>query len=56
MVFAEDEDEFYALMTEMQNKLHALGYEQVCENDLANAKAQNEARLAAAAAVLEQTE
>lgn len=56
MVFAEDEDEFYALMTEMQNKLHALGYEQVCENDLANAKAQNEARMAAAAAVLEQTE
>lgn len=50
MVFADNEEIFYSLQEEMQNKLTALGYEQVCENDLTYAKQQNEARMAAAAA------
>lgn len=47
MVFAKDEAAFYELLDTMQQKLASLGYEQILEKDLADAMAQNEARLAA---------
>jgi multiple sugar transport system substrate-binding protein/putative aldouronate transport system substrate-binding protein len=44
MVFAKDEAEFESLLAEMQETANGLGYEKVLEVDIANAKAQNEAR------------
>ncbi len=50
MIFADNEEQFFILQEEMQNKLASLGYDRVCENDLMNAQNQNEARVAAAMA------
>lgn len=41
MVFAKDEETFYALQKEMQNTALSLGYGQVLEWDMRNAEAQN---------------
>ncbi len=49
MVFANDEAEFESLLAEMQKTAEGLGYETVLEFDMANAKAQNDARVAVAA-------
>jgi multiple sugar transport system substrate-binding protein/putative aldouronate transport system substrate-binding protein len=46
MSFAASEAEFEQLLAEMQETALGLGYEQVYEFDLENAKAQNEARIA----------
>ena len=43
MIFAADESEFNALLTEMQNLVLELGYEDVLAFDLEVAKALNEA-------------
>lgn len=48
MVFAKDEAEFYSLLKEMQDTVISLGYEQVLEADIENAKAYHEARMASA--------
>lgn len=48
MAFAKDDAEFDSLLAEMQETVNGLGYEKVLEVDMANAKAQNEARLAVA--------
>jgi putative aldouronate transport system substrate-binding protein len=48
MAFAKDDAEFDSLQAEMQETVNGLGYEQVLEVDMANAKAQNEARVAVA--------
>ncbi|WP_129789850.1 ABC transporter substrate-binding protein [Promicromonospora panici] len=48
MAFAKDEAEFDSLLAEMQETANGLGYEKVLEVDIANAKAQNEARAAVA--------
>ncbi len=45
MSFAADEAEFDSLLKEMQEKAVGLGYDQVYEFDLENAKAQTEARV-----------
>ena len=47
MVFAKDEATFYDLMNQLQKKTKALGYSAVYEEDLKNAKDQDEARKAA---------
>jgi putative aldouronate transport system substrate-binding protein len=48
MAFAKDDAEFDSLQAEMQETVNGLGYEEVLEVDMANAKAQNEARVAVA--------
>ena len=53
MVFARNEDTFYALQKEMQNAAASLGYDQVLEEDLRNATAQNELRAEAVALLSE---
>ncbi|TRY17762.1 ABC transporter substrate-binding protein [Tessaracoccus rhinocerotis] len=45
MAFAANEAEFESLLTQMQETANGLGYEQVLEFDMANAKAQDEARV-----------
>mgnify|MGYP004422923339 CR=1 FL=1 len=50
MVFAKDEDTFYALQTKMQDTVKSLGYDQVLEYDLQLAHKKIESKLAAAAA------
>ncbi len=50
MVFAADDDEFNSLLKDMQDTVIGLGYNDVLAVDLTNAKAQNDARVAAAAA------
>ncbi|MEU1970847.1 extracellular solute-binding protein [Microbacterium sp. NPDC019599] len=49
LVFAENDAQFEALLAEMQEKANGLGYEQVLEVDMANAKEQNDARIAVVA-------
>lgn len=44
MVFANNEEEFNTLLTEMQDIANGLGYEQVLEIDMASAKDQNAQR------------
>ena len=44
MIFAEDEEAFYALLATMQEKVKSLGYDEVYAVDLQNALRQNEAR------------
>ena len=46
MIFAENEQEFYALLKEMQDIVNSLGYEQVLAADIENAKAYHAARVA----------
>lgn len=46
MVFAEDQEAFEKLLSEMQGMVLGLGYEQVLEYDMTCALEQNEARLA----------
>jgi len=46
MVFAEDEQEFYSLLKEMQDIVISLGYEQVLAVDIENARAYHTARIA----------
>ncbi|EOL42642.1 hypothetical protein RV11_GL002964 [Enterococcus phoeniculicola] len=48
MSFAKDEKEFNKLLKEMQDTAKGLGYEQVFEVDMANAKDQNEQRISVA--------
>lgn len=50
MVFAKDEDTFYALQTKMQDTVKSLGYDQVLDYDLQLAHKKIESKLAAAAA------
>ncbi|QNU68444.1 extracellular solute-binding protein [Ruminiclostridium herbifermentans] len=50
MVFASSDDEFYSLQKEMQETVKGLGYDKVLAIDMKNAKDQNAARVAAAAA------
>jgi putative aldouronate transport system substrate-binding protein len=50
MVFAANEDEFNSLLKEMQDTVKGLGYDQVLEVDMQNAKDQDAARVEAAAA------
>ncbi len=50
MVFAENEAEFNSLLKEMQDIVIGLGYDKVLAVDMKNAKDQNDARVAAAAA------
>ncbi len=50
MVFAANEEEFNSLLKEMQDTVNGLGYDKVMEVDMKNAKDQNDARIAAAAA------
>jgi putative aldouronate transport system substrate-binding protein len=49
MVFAKDQAEFDSLLEEMQTTAEGLGYATVLEFDMANAQAQNDARVAVAA-------
>jgi len=49
MVFAENDAQFEALLKELQDTANGLGYDQVLEVDMANAKAQNDARIAVVA-------
>lgn len=44
MVFAEDEETFYELLSRMQKEAKSLGYDSVLELDLENARAQEAAR------------
>ena len=46
MVFAENDAQFESLLDELIETANGLGYEKVLEVDMANAKEQNEARLA----------
>lgn len=48
MIFAKDETEFYSLLKEMQDTVRSLGYEQVLNYDLENAKKYIEAKIASA--------
>ena len=48
MSFAKDDKEFNKLLKEMQDTANGLGYEQVLEVDMANAKDQNEQRVSVA--------
>jgi putative aldouronate transport system substrate-binding protein len=48
MVFAKDDAEFDALLTSMQETVDGLGYQTVLDFDMANAQAQNDARVAVA--------
>ncbi len=50
MVFASNEDEFNSLLKEMQDTVKGLGYDQVLEVDMQNAKDQNASRAEAVAA------
>lgn len=45
MVFAENEEEFYALQEKMQKEAISLGYEQILAYDLENAKAKEQDKL-----------
>ncbi|MCF4120195.1 ABC transporter substrate-binding protein [Antribacter sp. KLBMP9083] len=45
MVFAKDEAEFESLLASLQETAEGLGFEKVLEVDMANAKAQDEARV-----------
>lgn len=49
MVFAENEAQFDSLLKDLQDTAAGLGYDKVLENDMANAKSQNDARVAIAA-------
>lgn len=44
MIFAQNEEEFYNLLTAMQTKVKSLGYDEVYSVDIHNAYNQNEAR------------
>ncbi|MEU1971914.1 extracellular solute-binding protein [Microbacterium sp. NPDC019599] len=46
MVFAENDAQFESLLDELIETANGLGYEQVLEVDMANAKSQNDARIA----------
>jgi multiple sugar transport system substrate-binding protein/putative aldouronate transport system substrate-binding protein len=46
MVFAKDQAEFDSLLKKMQDTVKGLGYDKVLEVDMANAKSQNDARVA----------
>ena len=46
MVFAENDAQFESLLDELIEKANGLGFEKVLEVDMANAKEQNEARVA----------
>ena len=46
MVFAENDAQFESLLDELIETANGLGYEQVLEVDMDNAKEQNEARVA----------
>ncbi len=48
MVFAENETEFNSLLKEMQDTAKGLGYDKVLKVDMANAKDQNDQRVAVA--------
>ncbi|MFC8798362.1 ABC transporter substrate-binding protein [Promicromonospora sp. NPDC057138] len=48
MAFAKDDAEFDSLLAQLQETVNGLGYEKVLDVDMANAKAQNEARVAVA--------
>lgn len=48
MVFAKDDAEFDALLASMQETVEGLGYQTVLDFDMANAQAQNDARVAVA--------
>ena len=48
MVFAESESQFESLRDELIETANGLGYEQVLEFDMDNAKSQNDARVAVA--------
>ncbi len=48
MVFAENEAQFESLKKELQETAAGLGYDEVLEFDLANAKSQDDARVAVA--------
>jgi putative aldouronate transport system substrate-binding protein len=48
MAFAKDDTEFDSLLAELEETVNGLGYEKVLEVDMANAKAQNDARVAVA--------
>lgn len=50
MVFAANDEEFNSLLKDMQDTVIGLGYDQVLAVDMQNAKDQNDARIAAAAA------
>ncbi|WP_062377487.1 extracellular solute-binding protein [Demequina pelophila] len=50
LVFAQDDAQFESLLADLQSKAEGLGFAQVLEVDMANAKAQNDARLAITAA------
>ncbi len=47
-VFAADENEFNSIIKEMQDTVKGLGYDQVLEFDMQNAKDQNDSRIEAA--------
>ena len=51
MVFAEDEEQFYTLLHDMQDTVNELGYEDVLKFDLEAARAQSAAREAASAGI-----
>lgn len=44
MIFAENEEEFNSLLTDMQTKAKSLGYDEVYAVDIQDALEQNEAR------------
>ena len=44
MIFAEDEEEFYALLGQLQEEAASLGYEEVLAVDRENVEAYREAR------------
>jgi multiple sugar transport system substrate-binding protein/putative aldouronate transport system substrate-binding protein len=48
MVFAESEAQFESLRDELIETANGLGYEQVLEFDMDNAKSQNDARVSVA--------
>lgn len=52
---AGSEDEFDQILSDMREKVEGLGMEQVLEVDMANAKAQDEARKAIAAEYAEES-
>ena len=54
-IVAGSEDEFDQILSDMREKVEGLGMEQVLEVDMANAKAQDEARKAIAAEYAEES-
>lgn len=44
MIFAENEEEFYQLLEQMQREIKSLGYDTILELDMANAKQKDQAR------------